>query len=190
MKNYYSKIYYIITAIVFIIAILLFGVIMPLIKGIKTKSSDYVNNMAATNNLYADWLSLQTAEKTLKKIDKNRLKNIFLDPDQSLNFIVAVENIVKRNNLHHEIRILTLSPAAQNKGTINQNPALPFQLTVWGSFPNLMRLLKDIENLPYFVEIDIFEIQHLGDMISPVLKSLNLGVGDIKTTLNIKVYTK
>lgn len=166
--------------IVSIVVLLLFGAIMPLIKGVKTKSSDYVNNIAATNNLYADWLSLRTAEKTLKKIDENRLENIFLNPDQSLNFIVAIENIVKRNNLHHEIRLLTLSPTAPNKGTINQNPTLPFQLTIRGTFPDFMRLLKDLENLPYFVEIDIFEIQHSGDITLPALKA----------TLNIKVYTK
>lgn len=190
MKNSRYKIYYIIAIIAFLTIIILFGAILPLINGIKAKSANTATMLSQTDNLYSDWFALKTAEKTLKKIDENRLENIFLNPDQSLNFIVAIENIIKNNNLYHEIKILTLSPASP-KSDKNEpaKPTLPFQITIWGTFPNFMRFLNNLENLPYFVEIDSLQINRLSET-DPIIKSFILNTGDIKATLNIKVYAK
>lgn len=198
MKNLYYKVYYIAAIVALTATVIFFGVILPLIKNTKAKSADFITTLGQINHLYDDWFLLKTAEKSLKKIDESRLENVFLDPDQSLNFILAVENIVKKNNLYHEIKVLTLSPvsssqsgSAPNDQKINnQKATLPFQITLWGAFPNLMRFLNNLENLPYFVEVDSFQIYGLSDKDLNAIKSSNLNIGDIRAILNIKVYAK
>lgn len=186
MKKQNQKIYYTAGLIMSIVLLLIFGAILPLLNKIKSASSNLSKNQAATENLYADWLSLRISEKDLNKIDQEKLEKNFLDPDRPMDFILNLENGIQKANLQHEIKIFTLSPSQ----TKEKSQTIPFQIALWGNFPNFMHFLDYLENMPYYAEIDSLQINAISKENLMGEKISNLIEGDIKTILNIKVYAK
>lgn len=188
MKNPEQKIFYTSGLIVLAILLLIVFGIIPLLNRIKGASSNFVQNQIAIENLYIDWLSLQVSAKELSKIDQEKLERSFLDPDRTLNFILTLEEIVKKANLWHEIKVFTLSSAAgQTKELTN---TIPFQITLLGRFPDFIHFLNYFENMPYYAEIDSMQIQRISKETLGAERTSNLTEGDIKATLNIKTYVK
>lgn len=186
MKNQNKKIYYSIGLIMLIVLLLIFGAILPLLAKIKNAGFNLTKNQTATKNIYADWLSLQISEKDLNKINREKLEKNFLDADRPLDFILDLENSSQKANLQHEIKIFTLSPGQAKE----KSETVPFQLILWGSFPNFIHFLNYFENMPYYAEIDSLQINRLTKDNLTNEKIPNLTEGDVKINLNIRVYAK
>lgn len=179
------RIYWTAGIIVLIVVLFLLFVISPLISRISLASAGLLAKKQAIDNLYIDWLSLQSSQRLLSQIDRARLNGSLVNPDQTLDFILSIEKAVEKAGLRHEMRILTLSANGANQ--TNKKLTIPFQLTLWGSFPKLMTFLNYLDHLPYYLRIDIAQIKRVGDG-GPVDQQTNLVGGDIQATINLQVF--
>ena len=87
--------------------------------------------------------------------EMSKVQHLFFDPekDGGLSFILFLEKIVQRNNLTQK----NVAPPT-SKG---KQPTMSF--TVEGSYENILRFLREIENEAYLIAIDSVSIQHGAD---------------------------
>lgn len=184
--NTKRKIYLtLIVSLLVIIGLWLF-LIQPLVDEVKLLSTEFEQK----NNLLASYKD--KGEKYLNKLrdDYNlfesrifEINNSFIDSEKVIDSILAVEQAAVSTSNYQEIKEIS-SPGEDN--------ALSFQISLWGSFPNLVKFLARIENLNYFIDSDSLQITRIGerDLRSWADKGINISDGDVKSTLEIKAYAK
>lgn len=186
MKLLHQKIYFNLGLFILSALLLICLVILPLLNKIKNSSNELSKQNLIIDELYKKWLDLKVSQKNLEKIDLNQIEKPLLNSEESLDFILALENIAKKAELEQEIRTFSLSsPTTEQKFK-----TIPFQIVLWGTFPNLMRFLVYFENMPFYAEITSIHINRLDARSLITEKMPNLKEGDIKAILNIEVYTQ
>lgn len=161
---------------------------IPLIKEIKSLSANFVEkqNLEFSYETRAgDYLknlknNYSGLEPQISKINKS-----FVDSERVIDFIVAVEQAAALTNNYQEIRE-TSAPATE------QNNTLFFQVSLWGSFSNLIKFLVQLENLDYFVDSSALQITRIDEreLKSLTDKGIMASAGDVRSIINIKTYTK
>lgn len=183
-KSPHLKIYLNLGWLILTALLLIFIVLLPSLNKIKQASQAQSAANLAIRDLYRDWLALQASEKNMQTIDLVRLDKSFLNPDRPLDFILTLEDIIQRTNLQHEIQVSTFSISPSEK-----IKSLPFHLTVIGSFNNLMDFLQYFENMPYYAEIENFQLKKLSAEEALRERTLSAQTGDFKAIMNIQVIT-
>lgn len=169
---------------------LIFGIIFPLFEKIKSTGAKFTQAQTTARDLYANWLTLKISDKDLDKIDTKRIDENFLNPDQTLNFILLIEDIVQKTGLFHEIKIFTLSTSKEANSEATNKNIIPFQITLWGEFSNLINFFNYFENIPYYAEINSLQIKEINQKDISPKNIYPFKTGDIEATLNINVYTR
>lgn len=165
-----------ITSAIIIIALILI-LVTPPVKKIKSLSANLVEKKSLTStyekrggdylkNLKNKYIEL---EPQISKINKS-----FIDSGRVIDFILAVEKAAALTNNYLEIKEIS-----------------SFQISLWGSFSNLIKFLAQLENMDYFVDSDSLQITKIGEKSLKDLidKGIIVSTGDIKSVINIKTYT-
>jgi len=169
---------------IIVIALLVF-LIGPLVSKIKLISSILKEKKSAITSLEersGDYLKfIQNKYNELEqKISK--INNSFNDPEKAVDFIVAVEKIAVLTNNYQQIR----------ETSSTEKNVLSFQISLWGSFPNLIEFLAQLENMNYFVDSASLQITRIDEreLTSLIEKKVRVSDGDVKSVINIKTYAK
>jgi len=159
----------------------------PLVGQIKNNGLELSEKKQNIELLYQDWQVLENSRKEYTKVinELNSLPAI-LPAGEALKFIMLLENIAQNTHSRQEVSVINSASAADG-----ENPLLNFQVTLYGSFPNLVRFIAQLENAPYYNEINSIQAKGLSDKDLQSLKEgerTGLEVGDLVSTLKISVY--
>ena len=90
-----------------------------------------------------------------KKIEPlKEVRSLFFKPEPILDYIIFIETLAKRNNLIHTI------------GTAPTAGMASSQITVSGSYQNIVRFLREIENDKILVHVQSVALQASGELVT------------------------
>lgn len=178
-----NKIYLILGALGIIIVILLLSIIFPLVNNIKRLAAEFdqKNNLLASYKEKAESYLGQLRSDYFKLAPEiSKINDSFVSPEKVIDSILAVERAAALTNNYQEIK------------EVKEDGALSFQVSLWGSFPNLIKFLARIENLNYFVDSESLQITRVGEreLVNLEGKGIMVKGGDVRSVINIKAYTK
>jgi len=114
--------------------------------------------------------------------------NIFLAQKDAINFILDVEQFASSTQIREKITVLN-NPAQKSQGEKPKENVLKFQISLWGSYPNLIKFLVYLENAPYLNNIDSLQIKRLSEKdINLANESAGSQPGDVSGIINLSVY--
>lgn len=171
-------------AVSIIVFLLIISLVIPFLLGkIKQASTDLLKKREAFESWQKrqqDYVSLNKDYQAIKP-ELEKVNQSFLESDKILDFIVALEDSAKRSNNKYEIKVIEQSTDAGGKNGLT---TISFQVSLKGTFSNLLHFLVYLEGLPYFNEITLLQIQRA----SSVSTEQEIGKGDISANLHIKTY--
>lgn len=150
-----GKIYTLISVFLLIIAAMILVVVMPILNDIK-KSSSYLisskNEIASMENQSKELdLFLQKQDDYVKNLDGfEKALVISADP---VDFIKFLEQTAQASSLSSKISALT--PETQNNKKV-----VTLQLSVLGSFSNIIHYIGRLENGSYLLEVQKLNIEN------------------------------
>lgn len=181
-----QKIYLTLVILIVVIIALLLLLICPLVDKIKALSAelrdrnDIVSSFEAKSSDYLNWLRDEYTglESEISKIDKS-----FIVSEKAIDFILAVEQVAVLTNNYQEIKEIS-SP--------EEKDVLSFQIFLWGTFPNLIKFLAQLENMDYFVDSSSLQITGIEkrDLRTLSERGIDVSAGNTRTILDIKAYTR
>lgn len=187
-----QRIYLTLAILAVIIILLLSFLIRPLTARIKAVSADFKeknDSLASFEDKGTDYLARLSSEYSEIEAKISEINNYFLDSEKAIDFILAIEKVASLSGNYQEIKEVG-SPASLTGGPVENS--LSFQISLWGSFPNLVKFLAQLENMDYFIDINSLQISRIGErgMGGPEKKEIMVVVGDVKSVINIKIYAK
>lgn len=168
-----------------IIILLLIFLVRPLLTKIKQVSADFKeknDSLASFEDKGTDYLARLSSEYSEIETKISEINNYFLDSEKAIDFILAIEKVASLSGNYQEIKGVGLP--VEN--------SLSFQISLWGSFPNLVKFLARLENMDYFIDVDSLQISRIGETGArgPEKKEIMVVVGDVKSVIDIKIYAK
>jgi len=161
--------------------------IYPLISDIRKNSQELISAKKDLIVFEAKIRNLEEFNTTYSELEPNFEKafNLFIDPKAPVRFMESLEKISQDCQLQTEILPIQISRAKEDKRSF-----LPLKITSVGYFPNFLKFLKKIEYSPYLIEIESLNIKRLTEKEIESKEFENLVLGNVKTILNIKVFTQ
>lgn len=141
---------------------LIFFFIIPTYQSIRTlKEEIYENNVALEQKKQTqqNFSSIKTEFQKVQD-DSKKLEHAFLSKDTSsiLQTIESLENLAVSHNVTQNLTIDPI-PESENDPLISSK----ITLTLDGTFESLYMLIKEFEDLPYYINIDSFTISSATD---------------------------
>ena len=169
-----------------IIFLIVFG-IWPLFSEIKKKAEEIVSQKQSLVSLEnkAENLTKFKIYYQERKSDLEKTEHLFIDPEVPVEFIRFLEKTSR--DCQTSIKI---SPALSTKTPKDPWPSLTFQITSASSFPNFLKFLEKLESSNYLIEIQNLNISRLSEMELKSKEFEQFSLGDVRTTLSLKVYTR
>lgn len=165
-------------------------IVAPLIRQISIDSRALFQKNQDTESFFQAWRDMENSKKDYEEIRQElEDKPALLTSQEAIKFILAVEEFAQATQSHHTISMVqkTLSPENQPK-TSKQN-TLDFQISLWGTFPNLIRFLIYLENAPYYNNVTSLQISRLTSKDVESLKEItDLSAGNINSVITLSVY--
>jgi Tfp pilus assembly protein PilO len=182
------KIY--LTSIIFFILFCgeIFGLIPFLYARINSASADLTNKKQNLEDVQKKEQEAVAAEDEYQAImpQLDEINSSLLDKGKVLDFIVTLEKIADKTGNHSEISVVSSAKAASKK---KPDQTMEFQISLEGSFSDLVKFLSKVENMPYLNDVDSIQIKGYAsgeDKNGTSQSDSNV----IATTINIKVYLK
>jgi len=151
--NTKQKIIAIILIVSLICLVIVYFIIIPTTENIKkikneilTQKINFEKNLDQNKNITQITEQLKIIEPELKKFN-----NIFINQSQELEFITILEGIANQNKM---VQKINLAPG-QNKKNYQ---ITKLNISLSGSFLNLINYLSDIEALDYYINIYSIDI--------------------------------
>jgi len=143
-----------------IILSLIYFIVIPTIKEIKTMGSAIEAQREDLEKKYIKGQSLRQLTENLSKIEPKLelLDQIFINKNRELEFITSLENEANKNQVSQKIN-LNAPEKAENQNF--QKTSL--QLFTKGSFIKQLQYLLDLEHLSYYINIKILELSPAAD---------------------------
>ena len=118
------------------------------------------------------------------------LDDMLLARSEKLQFIIMVEDLATRAGVHHVIE--AADDVQQEKKDASVPATTFFNITVYGSFPNVLRFMYLLESAETYLSIDKMQIAHAGSgaIGQRSKENVSLGKNDVKMQLSVKVYTR
>lgn len=180
-----QKIYLTLIIFVLIVIGLLLFLINPLVGKIKLSSAEFKeknNLLASYKEKGGDYLEGLRGKHTSLELNILKINESFIGSERAIDFILAVEQAAALINNYQEIKeVISI-----------EEGVLSFRVSLWGSFPNLIKFLAQLENMDYFVDLDSLQISKIGerDLTSLAAKGIIALAGDVKSIIDIKAYTR
>ncbi len=171
-----------------VLALFILAIDYPLIKKIQTTAQGHLTNQDVLARFYQREEIAESLEEDYMENEKdlNKLGDVFLDQDKTVDFITDLEKIAQQTGNSFEIK--SVSEIDNGKAYLN------FRISVLGDFNGLIKFLAGLEDSPYLnyrlVEIEDISIKKL--TVSDFAKKANLDLqeGDLESILSIKIYTE
>jgi len=167
--------------------LLIFLVIWPLFKEIKTNSEEFILKKGQIVSLEAEIENLEKTQKQYQSYQLNleQINSLFVNSEVPVSFIRFLEKLAFDSGLSIKI---SLSSALKTEK--EPWPSLYFQLSTTGPFSNFSKFLEKLENSPYLIEVQNLTIKGLteGELQKKELKSFSSG--DVSANLLISVFTQ
>lgn len=138
-----------------IILSLIYFIVIPTIKEIKTMGDSIEAQREDLENKYIKGQSLKKLTENLNKIEPKLelLNQIFINKNRELEFITSLENKANKNQISQKIN-LGNPEKTENKNFQKTN----LQLFTKGGFIKQLQYLKDLEQLNYYINIKLLEL--------------------------------
>lgn len=168
---------------------LIFFVIYPVFKEIKTSSEDLISEKQNFTSLEIKIENLRNSQAFLSKIKPNleKINQLFIDFEVPVDFINFLEKTAKECDV--VIEILALPSKEIEKDSW---PSVLFQISSIASFDKFLKFLEKIENSPYLIELQGLNIRKLSE--KEIEKEIEIEIetelNDVKVVFSIKVYAK
>ena len=187
-----QKIYLTLVVSIAIIIVLLLVLICPLVSKIKALSTELREKNSIVSSYKeksGDYLQRLRNEYLNSKPEISEVSGSFVNSEKVIDFILAVEQIAILTNNYQEIEEVS-SPVDEAGGP--EERILFFQISSWGDFPSLLKFLVQLENMDYFVNSDSIQISRIEKRELRNLrdKKIIVSAGDVRSVINIKVYTR
>jgi len=175
--------------IIFIVLsiVLIYFVVYPILKGIKTDSRDLVFEKQNLLSLEEKIEDLKKFQKVYSEIQPNleKLDKLFVDPEVPVEFIYFLEKTAEDCGL-----AVGISPVPVLKKTEGPWPYLFFRISSTASSPEFLKFLEKLESSIYLVEIQNLNLARLTETELKSKGFEEFSLGDVRAALSIKVYTK
>jgi hypothetical protein len=187
------KIY--LTSIIFFIIFCaeVFGLIPFLLSKINFASADLAKKKQNFESIQKKAQQTTVAEDEYQAIKPrlDEINNSLLDRSRVLDFIMVLEKIARETGNQDEISIANTGSNIKKPADKKQSDeTMEFQVSLSGIFPDLIKFLSKVENMPYLNDIDNIQIRGYGGEGNGYGTEGQLASNAIETTLNIKVYLK
>ena len=161
--------------------------IYPLFKEIKNNSEDLISKKQKLLSLETKIENLEKFQSLWQEIepDFKKIDQLFIDSEVPVEFISFLEATARDCELSIEI-----SSTLPSKIEKDPWPSLFFQISPTTSFPKFLRFLAKIETSPYLIEIQNLNAKRLTEKELGSKAFERFSLGDVKTALSIKIYTK
>lgn len=161
---------------VLFIAGLIYFIILPTMKDVEETAAQIKSQRTDLDKKYYKSKNAKQSTKSLKAIEEDveKLNRVFINQNQELAFITALEEVANKNNINQNIN-LDLSSGAKN----NKYGKIPLRLTTQGNFINQFNYLRDLERLDYYLNIKSLNLSAGGGASAypPSDKIINYGGG-------------
>jgi hypothetical protein len=134
-----------------------------------------------------NWGEISLSQKDLQAI-KPQLEKIdgsFISNNQPIEFINLLETLAQRTNSLFEINLMSLGADSNKK----ENSIL-FQISLTGTFGNLMHFLNYLENMKYLVQIQSVDVSQVAGGVARTNEGQEIPAGSVYSIINLKAYTK
>jgi Tfp pilus assembly protein PilO len=188
--NMKKRIFIVPVVFILFIAGLIYFIILPTMKDIEETAAQIESQRTDLDKKYYKSKSVRQSTKSLKAIegDVEKLDRVFINQNQELAFITALEETANKNNINQNIN-LDLSSGAKN----NKYDKIPLKLTTQGNFINQFNYLRDLERLNYYLNIKSLDLSAGGGASAypPLDKIIDYGSGaNIKMVILADTYWK
>ncbi|MDP3043350.1 MAG: type 4a pilus biogenesis protein PilO [bacterium] len=185
-----KRIFIVPAVFILFIAGLIYFIILPTMKDIEETAAQIESQRTDLDKKYYKSKSAKQSTKSLKAIegDVEKLDRVFINQNQELAFITALEETANKNNINQNIN-LDLSSGAKN----NKYDKIPLKLTTQGNFINQFNYLRDLEGLNYYLNIKSLDLSAGGGASAypPSDKIIDYGSGaNIKMVILADTYWK
>jgi Tfp pilus assembly protein PilO len=152
-------------------------------------SSQLKEKKATVSAIYQGWQEMSAEQRQLDKIkpEVELLNQGLVSAGQPIELISLLENLAQKTDNLYDINLVPASLDVSSGK--NEPPALLFQITLGGSFPNFMHFLSYLENMEYLNNIESIETQEAGSA-SGFTKEWNLPPGSVYSVIGLRIYTK
>ncbi|MFH1192015.1 MAG: type 4a pilus biogenesis protein PilO [bacterium] len=136
-------------------------IIAPTMKNIKEISSKINNIRLDLEKKYDNRQNLRTVMSRFKKIKQSseKFSNIYIEKNEELKLITALEGIATDNNLEQNIN--TFVYQNDDKTAKEKKNELDMQLQITGDYINIIKYFYDLRRLPYYINTKNIVIQSL-----------------------------
>lgn len=141
--------------------IIVMAIIVPTIKYIKELDRETYNLRIALEKKNERVMSYRRANEQIEKIKKDapQFENYLFLPGQELKLITTLEAIATKDGMTQKI----------NNSNIDKitNQKIQLSLTIIGPFEKAVKYLNDLEQLPYFINVNKLSISPQTDRSNP-----------------------
>ena len=196
--DFRKKIYLKILILIIAIAVLIFFGIRPIFSQINQISQKIQETQFILSEFDQQKKYLEGLKNDSEKIKEENiiLSQVLIEPQNIVNFIIALEKIADTTENQMEISVVAskkenvLNNPAQQSASKDEFYNVPFNLSLEGKFNSLMDFLVLLENMEYYVDVNSINIEAMTEQVQLENKEmLEQYLGIIKTNLSIKVYT-
>ena len=188
------KLYITIAIIIMILIALIFGAILPILGKINSLKEEYLSIKLQIVNTKERRSQVEKVEKEFEVIKDSiaKIDVALVDTSKFLDVIIKLEQLAEKTGNKHEITIIEI-PKSQKDSKEKESSLfknIPFKVILRGTFENAMSFMNELENAQFYSKIEKVEMIKIEKPAQEDLKNNGLQEGDIKTTLNVKIYAK
>jgi len=185
-----QRIYVVSGALLLVMALFVVLIIFPLIGQIRSDSLKIIEKRQAIDSFYQDWQNMKNSQKDYQEFQQGLAQfSALLPASDAIKFITAIENMARQTQNQETIAVLEKAPGKQTEKTPAQ-ATLDFQISLGGSFPNLVKFLIYLENAPYYNDLNSLQVSRVSQAEpGGAPGAYQLREGEAKTTINLSVYS-
>lgn len=166
--------------------VLIIFLVYPFFQQIQESSASLVLEKKTSAFLIQEKQELKKAKQALLKHQESltRIDNLFIDSENPIVFIGFLEEQAQKSKIYFELS--SLGPEQKKEPW----PSFHFQISAAGSSSDFLKFLEGLESSPYLIEILNLNMRRLNEPELAGLEFQGLGLGDIRASVLIRVFTK
>jgi len=153
------------SALIFLVAVLglIYFLIAPTVKNVKTIKTKTENQRLEAEKNYAQGQDLKKLKDNIKAVEPRlgEIEQVFIKKDDTLSFITSLEAAAAKNNVTEKAKLGEETALGQSYSQ------LPLQLEVRGSFAGLIGFISDLEKLKNYIDLNSLQITALNSGSPP-----------------------
>ena len=168
-----------VTVVIIILSfVIIFLVIIPVIKNIIELRTDITGTQQFLENQYEKTQRMRRSVHNLDDIliQIEKFKNISVTSNSELQIITQLEQLANKHNVNQVLKA-TLKEGENKNPIIEELPSLLkgkdyyiFSFNTEGNYIDLMKYLKEIEELPYYFSINSLQLSQKNQLSPTILK--------------------